>query len=58
MDIEKSSIGGWLVPNEYTCNNCGYKGIALEKEWYELNYIIFLINNNKEYIKCIQIIEN
>ena len=25
--LEKGSgLGGWLVPQDYFCNNCGYKG--------------------------------
>jgi len=28
-----SNLGGWLLPQEYSCNSCGYFGsVALEDE--------------------------
>jgi len=28
-----SSLGGWLIPQEYICDSCGYRGpVAIEGE--------------------------
>ncbi|MCL4437140.1 MAG: hypothetical protein M1503_04705 [Thaumarchaeota archaeon] len=28
-----SSLGGWLLPQEYVCGSCGYRGsVALERD--------------------------
>jgi hypothetical protein len=34
--VKGSELGGWLVPQDYYCGNCGYKGyVYLEDRWAE-----------------------